>query len=333
MDYLASVFAILHVYKALGEEVFWDTTIKFAENMTLECMYPSRDTLTQVEWFKINATKKVSIAIFNPTYGAIIREPYADRVYFLNSTVAPNDMTISFYNASEADVGFYSCSLYTFPSGPWGKVIRVVQTDSFETAVSSANHLVSKPGKNITLTCQYQSKQPMQLVTWEKIQPHQIDLLTFCNLSQGRSYASRYQRQILTNCSQGMRGSFIGIPHLTSSDSGLYRCCFRASTGEEEAFAMRLTVAHGITNTRYVLFLTGGTVLLLLVTLIAIIAVIYCNRRRRQKRALFQASWETQNKMATNYRSPTSTNQPLDGTREDIYVNYPAFPRRPKIKV
>ncbi|XP_064150483.1 CD226 antigen [Loxodonta africana] len=334
MGYLTFLFAILHVYKALCEEIFWDTAIKLAENMTLECAYLSMDSLTQMEWFKINTTKKESMAIFNPTYGAIIRERYADRVYFLNSTMGPNHMALSFYNASEADVGFYSCFLYTFPSGPWEKVIRVVQSDRFETAVPSNKHLDSEPGKNITLTYQLQSKEPMQLVMWEKIQPHQIDLLTFCNLSQGRSYASKYQRQILTSCSQGMRKSFVVIQNVTASDSGLYRCSFEASTGQKETFVVRLTVTDGKTDNQYTLFLAGGAFfLLLLVILITIVIVIYCNRRRKQKRGLFQGPWDTRNKTANNYRSPTSTNQPSDGAREDIYVNYPAFPRRPKIRV
>uniref|UniRef100_A0A8C4MZ56 CD226 molecule n=1 Tax=Equus asinus asinus TaxID=83772 RepID=A0A8C4MZ56_EQUAS len=178
MDYLIFLLAILHVYKVLCEEKFWDTTVKLAKNMTLECVYPSTDTLTQMEWFKVNAMEKESLVIFNPTYGAIIRQPYADRVYFSNSTVTPNDMTLSFHNASEADVGFYSCFLHTFPHGPWEKVIQVVPPDSFEIDAPSNSHILSEPGKNVTLTCQLQMKWPLQQVTWEKIQPHQIDLLT-----------------------------------------------------------------------------------------------------------------------------------------------------------
>ncbi|XP_006837650.1 PREDICTED: CD226 antigen [Chrysochloris asiatica] len=310
MDFLAFLFVILHVYKALCEEVFWDTTVKFAKNMTLECVYPSTDTLTQMEWFKINSTKKESIAIFNPTYGALIREPYVNRAYFSNSSMEPNDMTLSFVNASEADVGFYSCFLYTFPSGPWEKVLRVIQSDSFETTVPSNSHLVSKPGENITLTYQLRSVQPMQRVLWEKIQPHQIDILSFCNLSQGKSHMSKYQRQIQTNCSQRMRRSFIIIPHVVPSDSGLYRCYFEASTGEQETFLVRLTVTNGETDEQHILFLAGGiALLLLLATLITTIIIIYCKR------------------------CPTSTDQTSDDPKEDIYVNYPAFPRRPKLRV
>ncbi|XP_073069308.1 CD226 antigen isoform X1 [Manis javanica] len=335
MDYLTFLLAFLQVYKALCEEMFWDTTVKLAENMTLECVYPSMDTLTQMEWFKINTTEKESIAIFSPTYGVIIREPYAGRVDFLNATPPPNDMTLSFNNASDADVGFYSCSLHTFPHGPWEKVIRVVPSESFEKAVPSNSHMVSERGKNITLTCQLPVKWSVQQVMWEKIQPHQIDLLTSCNLSQGRGHISKYRRQILSSCHQGMGSMSITVPHLVASDSGLYRCSLQASTGEGEGFVVRLTVTDGKTDNQYILFVAGGTVLLLLfVILITTIIVISYNRRRpRQKRGLFEESWNIQNKASNNYRSPVSTNQPSDGATEDVYVNYPTFSRRPKARV
>lgn len=99
--------------------------------MTLECVYPSGGTLTQVEWFKVNETEKESIAIFNPTYGMVIRTPYAEKVYFLNSTTDLNDMALSFHNASEADVGLYSCVLETFPQGSWEKTVQVVPSGKY----------------------------------------------------------------------------------------------------------------------------------------------------------------------------------------------------------
>ncbi|XP_032278686.1 CD226 antigen [Phoca vitulina] len=336
MDYLTFFLGILHVCRALCEEMFWDTTVKLAENMSLECIYSSLDTLTQMEWLKINTTNRELIAIFSPTYGLSVRPPYTDRVYFLNSTMASNDMTLSFHNVSEADVGFYSCFLHTFPHGHWEKVIQVVASDSFEIAVPSNSHIVSEPGKNVTLTCQLPQKWPIHQVMWEKIQPHQIDLLTSCNLSQGKSYTSKYQRQILSDCSQGMRSTFIIMPHIMASDSGLYRCFFKAHAGDSETpemFAMRLTVTDGKTDNQYILFVAGGAVLLLLfVILITIVVVISYNRRRRQKK-LFKQPWDAQNKAANNYRNPDSTNQSSEGAREDIYVNYPAFSHRPKTRI
>nr|XP_055224304.1 CD226 antigen isoform X2 [Gorilla gorilla gorilla] len=212
-----------------------------------------------------------------------------------------------------------------------------VYRDSFEAAVPSNRHIVSEPGKNVTLTCQPQMTWPVQAVRWEKIQPRQIDLLTYCNLVHGRNFTSKFPRQIVSNCSHG-RWSVIVIPDVTASDSGLYRCHLKASAGENETFVMRLTVAEGKTDNQYTLFVAGGTVLLLLFVIsITTIIVIFLNRRRRrERRDLFTESWDTQ-KAPNNYRSPISTSQPtnqsMDDTREDIYVNYPTFSRRPKTRV
>ncbi|XP_076991370.1 CD226 antigen [Tamandua tetradactyla] len=332
MDYFSFLLAILHVYQAVCEEIFWDTTVKLAKNMSLECLYPSVDSLTQMEWFKINTTAKQSMAIFSPTLGVIIRKPYADKVYFSNSTMASNDLTLSFHNASEADVGFYSCCLHTFPGGLWQKVIWVVQSDSFEITAPSDNHVVSEAGKNVTLTCHPHMEGLLQLITWEKVQPHQIDHLTLCNLSQGRSYPSKYHRQILTNCSQGLAESVVVLPYVTVTDSGLYRCCFKTRTGENETFVMRLTVNEGNTNHHFILLTAGGTALLLLFAIpITTFTVSRYYRRRRQERVLSKELHDTQNKPA-NYRSAISTNPPLEVAREDIYVNYPTFSRRPKTR-
>ncbi|XP_046942208.1 CD226 antigen isoform X1 [Lynx rufus] len=368
MDYLAFFLAIVHIYRALCEEMFWDTTVKLAENMSLECVYSSLDTLTQMEWFKINSTDRESIAIFSPAYGVIIRTPYADRVYFLNSTMAPNDMTLTFHNVSEADVGYYSCLLHTFPYGHWEKVIRVVASgttthrlpesispsppeilaflnhsqdsiryfDDFEIAVPSDSHMVSEPGKNITLSCELPTKWPVQQITWEKIQPHQIDLLTSCNLSQGKIYTSKYQRWVSSDCSPGMTSTFITMPQAVVSDSGLYRCGFSAGMGENETFVRRLTVTDGKMDNQYTLFVAGGTVLsLLFVILMTAVIVISYRRRRRQNRGLFKEhrNKDAQNKATNNYRNPISTNQSSDCAREDIYVNYPAFSHRPKTRI
>lgn len=111
---------------ALCDEMDWDTTVTLAENVTLECLYPLKGIVTQVEWAKIGTTKKESMAILSPVYGLVVRKPYSDRIYFLNSTMSVNDLTLSFRNASEADLGFYSCSIDAFPLGHWKKVVQVV---------------------------------------------------------------------------------------------------------------------------------------------------------------------------------------------------------------
>ena len=94
--------------------------------MTLECVHPLLFNLTQIEWFRVDTTKRESIAIFHPDYGEVIREPYVGRVDLVKSPSALNYRVLAIRNASEADVGFYSCLLDTFPHGSWEKVIQVV---------------------------------------------------------------------------------------------------------------------------------------------------------------------------------------------------------------
>ncbi|KAB0361003.1 hypothetical protein FD754_005159 [Muntiacus muntjak] len=178
----------------------------------------------------------------------------------------------------------------------------LIKKYSFEDAGPPNSQMVSEPGKNVTLTCQPKEKCLLEEVSWEKIQPQQIDVLISCNLSHGKTYTSKYPRQILSNCSHGMKKTFVTIPNVTGSDSGLYRCGFKASTGEKETFVMRLTVTDG-------------------------------ERRRQQQRGPFKDFWITQNRAANNYRNTFPANPPSDGAGEDIYVNHPTFSRVPRARV
>lgn len=75
--------------------------------------------------------------------------------------------------------------------------------DSFEIAAPSDSYLSAEPGQDVTLTCQLPRTWPVQQVIWEKVQPHQVDILASCNLSQETRYTSKYLRQTRSNCSQG----------------------------------------------------------------------------------------------------------------------------------
>lgn len=331
MDFLAFLLAILQAYLALCQEIFLDTTVRLAENMTLECVYPLTGVLTQAEWLKIVGAKKESVAVFNPNYGLALQEPYKNKVHLLNSMIH-NDMSLSFTNASEADVGMYACLLHAFPEGSWTKTVQVVQSDSFELKLRNHNHRVLSPG-DITLTYELQMNGSAQEVTWERIQSHQMDLLMHCNLSRGKSY-SKYRKQIVTNCAQGMRSSFITIPNATYSDSGLYRCQFVASTGETETFLMSLTITDGETNNQYTVSVAVGAILFLFAVIVVTITVIYCNRRRRRLKNIPAKNLSSaQSKVSNNYRTPISVHQPVDVANEDIYVNCPTFARRPKPRI
>ncbi|XP_048219241.1 CD226 antigen [Perognathus longimembris pacificus] len=245
MDYLPFLLALLHVHKALCGEILWDTTVEWNENLTLECAHSPTKLLTQLVWLKHSGQKKDRIATFNPTMGLEITKPYANRVSIKNSTAASNVLILSFKKASEADLGFYTCHFYTFPDGGMEKIIQVVTTDNFESLASlneTIPELASGTGQNITLTYQFQMKGPVKRVTWEKIQPHQTDVLTSCNLLEERSYTANYQLQAWANCRNGSRASLLFIPSLTASAAAIYRCLVEGSAGERETYWVRLTV-------------------------------------------------------------------------------------------
>ncbi|XP_038186913.1 CD226 antigen isoform X2 [Arvicola amphibius] len=330
MACITLLLAILHVHKALCEVTFWDTAVQFSETMTLECVYPLMDNLTQVEWTKISGTETVTIAVYHPNHPMHIDPNYFHRVHFLNATLEFRNMSLSFYNASEADVGIYSCLFHSFPGGPWEKKIKVVQSDSFEKTAPSNGYLSAEPGQNVTLSCQLPNNWLVQQVMWEKVQPHQVDVLASCNLSQRTSYTSKYLRKTWSNCSKGSTQSVLIIPNAMSADSGLYRCRSEASTGEQKTYVIRLIVSDGEENKHFILPIAGGSVSLLLVILIIITVIFYSRRRRRQVRTPLKEPSDKQSKVATNCRSPTSPIHSIDDEKEDIYVNYPTFSRRPK---
>uniref|UniRef100_A0A8C5P5D8 Ig-like domain-containing protein n=1 Tax=Jaculus jaculus TaxID=51337 RepID=A0A8C5P5D8_JACJA len=311
MDYLTFFLALLLMHEGLCKEVFWDTTVQLSKTMALECMHPSIDTLTQLEWVRMKGQNKENIVIFSTIYGMKESETYKDRIHFPNSTMTPVNPTLFFHNASEADVGLYSCTLYMFPFGVWTKTIQVVQSESFDKAATLNSEIVSAPGQKVTLMYELQKNWTAQQVTWERVQAQQIDVLSLCNLSQGRNYTSKYLRELWSTCSQGSRTSLLVLPGVLPTDSGIYRCRFESSTGENDTFAIRLTVTDGKSN---ILFVAGGTVLLLLAILIIPTIFISC-------------------RAANNYRSPTSTNGSMDDAGDEIYVNYPTFPRRQKTTV
>ncbi|CAH7082638.1 Cd226 [Phodopus roborovskii] len=177
-------------------------------------------------------------------------------------------------------------------------ILEMKNLNSFAILAPSDGYLYAEPGQNVTLSCQLPRNWPVQQVMWERVQPHQVDILASCNLSQGTRYTSKYLRKIWSTCSQESMQSVV-IPNATAADFGLYRCRSEASTGEKETFVIRLILTDG-------------------------------ERRRRQVRTPLKEPRDKQSKVATNCRSPTSPIHSIDDDKEDIYVNYPTFSRRPK---
>ncbi|KAM4840926.1 CD226 antigen isoform 2-T4 [Thomomys bottae] len=331
MDSLPFLLALLHVHKALSGETLWDTTVKLTEKLTLECAYSPTELLTQVEWLKDSGQTKEHIATFNPSLGLGIMKPYTNRVFIRNSTEAPNVITLNFNNASEADTGFYTCRLNTFPRGSMEKVIQVVKTDHFESIAllnETISDLDSETGQNITLTYQFRTKGPVKKVTWKKIQPHQVDVLTSCNLLEERTSASKYYKQVWATCRQRSRVSLLFIPSISVAESAIYCCLVEASTGDQETYVVRLTVhdPESEANYQHNVLVAGGIVGSAAV-LIIIICVISYFTRRKSTNFPFKDSSATENKKAKTCRSQ-ATDEP-----DDIYVNYPTISKTTKSKV
>lgn len=118
-------------------------------------------------------------------------------------------------------------------------------SDSFDITAPSNGYLSAEPGQNVTLSCQLPNNWPVQQVMWEKVQPHQVDVLASCNLSQKTTYTSKYLRKTWSNCSQGSTQSVLIIPNATTADSGLYRCRSEDSTGEQKTYVIRLIITNG----------------------------------------------------------------------------------------
>uniref|UniRef100_A0A674IW94 Immunoglobulin V-set domain-containing protein n=1 Tax=Terrapene triunguis TaxID=2587831 RepID=A0A674IW94_9SAUR len=175
---LLIIIIIIHIFKVLlglgREGRFVDATVKLTNNMNLECVYPKTDGMTQMSWVKSIATGKETIAVSHPLYGVHIEDKYKDRVHFINAS--SRDKSLNFMKTTEADMGFYICSI-TFPDGVWEKVVEVIQSDSFEVFVPPTNHTIIEPGGNVTLRCPYSVGGLVQEVMWERIKADRMDTI------------------------------------------------------------------------------------------------------------------------------------------------------------
>uniref|UniRef100_A0A8C0G8B9 CD226 molecule n=1 Tax=Chelonoidis abingdonii TaxID=106734 RepID=A0A8C0G8B9_CHEAB len=219
---------------------FVDATVKLTNNMTLECVYPKTDGITQMSWVKSIVAGKEVIAVSHPLYGVHIEDKYKDRIRFINAS--SRDKSLNFMKTTEADTGLYLCSI-TFPKGVWEKVVQVIQLDSFEVPVPPTNHMIIEPGGNVTLRCSYSVGDLVRQVMWERIKADQMDTIVLCNLSEGKTYGSDYQERAMIDCAT-QESDILVIQNVTSSDSGIYRC----RHGGNKTHVMRLTVTSGLVN-------------------------------------------------------------------------------------
>ncbi|XP_034618434.1 CD226 antigen isoform X2 [Trachemys scripta elegans] len=354
MDYLACLIVVLQLSETTGEGRFVDATVKLTNNMNLECVYPKTDGMTQMSWVKSITTGKETIAVSHPLYGVHIEDKYKDRVRFINTS--SRDKSLNFMKTTEADMGFYLCSI-TFPDGVWEKVVEVIQSDSFEVSVPPTNHTIIEPGGNVTLRCPYSVGSLVQQVMWERIKADRMDTIVLCNLSEGKTYGSDYQERAMIDCAT-QESDILVIQNVTSSDSGIYRCRY----GGNKTHVMSLTVTSEITPCTssqnqeeykqttldhhwHILLIAGGAAasLLLLVTILIIsITAVYRKKKKRRRimKVLSKALYSTQTRPSNSYgRSNFCGAQnnrrgvaSVSGAMDEIYINYRDFSRKPKTR-
>lgn len=87
------------------------------KNVTLECTVElhSDVTLTQSSWERRLPSGTVSLAVYNPQFGASILPEYSNRLYFRSPS--SQDATIVLENVGFADIGIYTCKSSSFPLG------------------------------------------------------------------------------------------------------------------------------------------------------------------------------------------------------------------------
>ncbi|XP_034618433.1 CD226 antigen isoform X1 [Trachemys scripta elegans] len=338
MDYLACLIVVLQLSETTGEGRFVDATVKLTNNMNLECVYPKTDGMTQMSWVKSITTGKETIAVSHPLYGVHIEDKYKDRVRFINTS--SRDKSLNFMKTTEADMGFYLCSI-TFPDGVWEKVVEVIQSDSFEVSVPPTNHTIIEPGGNVTLRCPYSVGSLVQQVMWERIKADRMDTIVLCNLSEGKTYGSDYQERAMIDCAT-QESDILVIQNVTSSDSGIYRCRY----GGNKTHVMSLTVTSATLDHHWhILLIAGGAAasLLLLVTILIIsITAVYRKKKKRRRimKVLSKALYSTQTRPSNSYgRSNFCGAQnnrrgvaSVSGAMDEIYINYRDFSRKPKTR-
>ncbi|XP_029448546.1 CD226 antigen isoform X2 [Rhinatrema bivittatum] len=285
MDYLIALVIILQIYETTVMETPVDTTIKLTESMVLECVYPGTGKVTQVSWVKGTGPQKVTVLVADSIHGVHIDTMYKEKVDFANVSSSSRDMSLQFHRTSAADMGYYYCSVHTFPDGIWEKVIKVVQSDDFGVAVAALHHVFAEPGQNVTFSCQYTLGSKVKQVTWEKIRGGQIDTIASCNLSDGKIYGSDYKARMLVDCPNLTDSSTVVIQNVSTIDEGLYHCRFDADTGNQ-TFVMNLTINKEIMHHLFIPLVAGGGGLLLLFILITIITVCLVKRKRKKKKKM-----------------------------------------------
>nr|XP_056710922.1 CD226 antigen [Euleptes europaea] len=323
------LIAILQTCKgclAVGEErEIVDSTVKLTNNMTLECVHPKTANIIQMSWIKSEGKK--TIAVFRLPHDLHITSTYEGRVNVVNHTM--NDKSLVFNSTTKADIGLYVCSFQTFPHGIWEKRVQVVQSGNFTSPFSPASQVIIEPGKNATFRCGTDLVIAMNRVTWERVRDDTVDTIVQC--AQGQSiHGSDYEERVEVDCAT--QANTIVLWNVTTSDSGMFRCCYIGASGESGAHWTKLTVTVNVPldYKQNIFAIAGGAgvgaTILLLMLILSIVATVVHHRKKKRKRIMMppKAVFTTERQPFHGQQNASKGgNTTASETKQQaIYVNY-----------
>ncbi|XP_051782947.1 nectin-3-like isoform X1 [Erpetoichthys calabaricus] len=199
----ALLFFIYHLAGAVSDRVIVDPhiTAVLGKNITLICKVFVVEALTQISWEKVQNGSTQTLAVYNPSYGISIDEPYQQRMSF--KSPSNRDATIILEDVRFTDTGEYICKVTTFPSGNSQSSTTVsVMVEPKVYVVKGSQPLIDGGNETIVAVCKAEKGKPAAEVTWES----DVFGQSFQNLSTEPNETitvSNYYKWIPTRFAQG----------------------------------------------------------------------------------------------------------------------------------
>ncbi|XP_041824208.1 CD226 antigen isoform X2 [Melanotaenia boesemani] len=266
-------------------------TVRLEEGMVLDCLCPWTGNLSMVSWTKV--PDKHPVAVFHPEFGIAFSHHYRERVEFLRTT--PLDGSISIRNVTHQDIGLYSCSVQTFPQGPWSRNIQVedldeppeedngTETPPPEVTVADTE-LKIEQSHNLTIKCDHKHNGTVYQVILERmLHGNPWGIIGVCKKVEGGLVSEDYSDRGRVDCTDNLDVSLL-LTDVAEEDSGFYRCTFNTDVGVQTT-TVHLSVAApgGFSLSLYMMYIYIGAGAAGLALLIAIIIVAMRHRKKNRR--------------------------------------------------
>lgn len=124
-------------------------------------------------------------------------------------------------------------------------------TGNFTAPVSAGSNVITEPGKNVTFRCGTDSVIAMKRVTWERVHEGTVDTIVKCTQLNQSIHGSDYEERVEINCAT--KADTVVLWDVTTSDTGMFRCCYVGASGESGTHWTKLIV-----NGKWVKVLVSG---------------------------------------------------------------------------